>query len=74
MAVEDYTLIRVSMLNKEKLDNFKIIKDESYNSALGDLIKFGEKYDFKGRRIRNLTKKMEDKDDRKIKIKQKENS
>ena len=71
---EEYTLIRISKLSKEKLDNLKIIKGEPYHSVFGDLIEFGEKYNFKSIRMDNLKKNMEVKNEGKIKVKQKANS
>lgn len=68
MVVEEYTLIRVSLLNKAKLDDFKLIK-ESYDSVLDELIEFGEENDFKSVRIKNLTKNFEDEKNAKTKIK-----
>lgn len=59
MVVEEYALIQVSKLNKEKLDIFKLIEKESYNSVLNELIRFGEENEFKSVRIKNLTKKLE---------------
>ena len=56
---EKYKLIQVSELNKEKLDIFKLIEKESYNSVLNELIRFGEENNFKSVRIKNLTKKLE---------------
>ena len=58
MVVDEYTFIQISRSNKAKLDNFKLIK-ESYNFVLDDLIEFGEENDFKSKRIKNLTKKLE---------------
>lgn len=69
MTVEEYTLIRVSLLNKAKLDNFKLIK-ESYDFVLDELIEFGEENNFKSVRIENLTKNLKDEENAKTKIKQ----
>ncbi len=74
MVVDEYSSIQISKSNKVKLDDFKLAKRESYNYVLDDLIEFGEENDFKRIRIKNLTKNLEDESDRKIKIKQKENS
>lgn len=70
MTVEEYTLIRISLLNKAKLDDFKLIK-ESYDSVLDELIEFGEENNFKSVRIKNLTKNLENENNAKTKIKQK---
>lgn len=59
MVVEEYALIQVSKSNKTKLDNLKILKRESYNSVLDELIRFGEENDFRNKRIKNLTKELE---------------
>lgn len=69
MVVEEYALIRISLSNKAKLDNFKLIK-ESYDSVLDELIRFGEENNFKSVRIKNLTKKFENEKNAKTKIKQ----
>ena len=74
MAIEEYTLIQVSKSNKEKLDNLKILKRESYNSVLNELIELGEESNFKNIRIQNLTKNFKVKENGKIKIKQKASS
>jgi len=70
MTEEDYTLIRISKLSKKKLDNLKIIEGEPYYSIFDELIDFGEEYNFKRIRAEKLAKKMDDKDERKIKVKQ----
>lgn len=59
MVVDEYTFIQISRSNKGKLDNLKILKRESYNSVLIELIKFGEENDFRNKRIKNLTKNNE---------------
>lgn len=70
MVVEEYALIQVSKSNKEKLDNYKLLNRESYNSVLGDLIEFGDKNSFKDIRIKNLTKNLEEHKNGKNKVKQ----
>ena len=74
MVVDEYTLIQVSLTNKAKLDDYKLAKGESYNNVLDELIEFGEENDFKSVRIENLTKKLDKKNERKIKVKQRESS
>jgi len=69
MVAEEYALIQVSRSNKEKLDDYKLTKGESYNYVLDELIEFGEQNNFKSIRIKNL----EVTNDRNRKIKQKEN-
>ena len=59
MVVDEYTFIQISRSNKAKLDNLKILKRESYNSVLNELIEFGEENDFRNKRIKNLTKNTE---------------
>ena len=59
MVVDEYTFIQISRSNKAKLDDLKILKRESYNSVLIELIKFGKENDFRNKRIKNLTKKSE---------------
>ena len=54
MVVEEYALIQVSKLNKEKLDGYKLFKRESYNSVIDELIELGEENGFKDVRIKNL--------------------
>ncbi len=71
MPIEEYTLIRVSKSNKEKLDDYKLTKGESYNSVLDELIEFGEENNFKSIRIQNLSKNLEIKENGRNKIKQK---
>lgn len=60
MTIEDYTLIQVSKSNKDKLDSYKLIKKESYNDVLDELIELGEKNNFKNVRVKNLTKNLEE--------------
>ena len=50
------TTIQISISNKEKLDNFKLSKRESYNSILIELIEFGEENNFKDSRINKIKK------------------
>ncbi|MFW9969331.1 MAG: hypothetical protein ACFFDF_03960 [Candidatus Odinarchaeota archaeon] len=59
MTVEESTHIIISKSNKEKLDDFKLNKRESYNSVMDELIELGEKNNFKNIRIENLTKNIE---------------
>ncbi|KKK58412.1 hypothetical protein LCGC14_3044700 [marine sediment metagenome] len=70
MTVEEYALIQISRSNKLILDSYKLAKRESYNIILDDLIEFGEENDFRNLRIKNLTKNLENKENAKIKAKQ----
>jgi len=68
MTVEEFKLIRISLLNKVELDDFKLFERESYNLILGELIRFGKENGFKDVRIKNLNKKLGDKENGKIKL------
>ena len=71
MAIKEPAHIIISKLNKEKLDIFKLLKKESYNSVISELIRFGEENDFRNKRINNLNKGLNnDNINAKIKIKQ----
>jgi len=72
MAIKEPSHIVISKLNKEKLDDFKLLEKESYNSVLNELIRFGEENEFKSIRIKNLNKILERDNNvnAKIKIKQ----
>ena len=54
MISNENTTIQISKLNKNNLIEFKLFDGGTYNSILGELIKFGKENNFKSKRLQNL--------------------